>query len=71
MLIIHLLNHEGLPEEQQECRVAHMHEHMRWEENFYSEILQRAVRNKFVERVNGYIKLTESGRITAKEVLAR
>jgi hypothetical protein len=31
MLTIHLFNHEGSPEEQEQSRIAHPHEHMRWD----------------------------------------
>ena len=69
MLIIHLLNHEGLPEEQQECRIEHMHEHMRWESNFSSEVVQRAVKNDLIKRVNGCVRLTDNGRTIANEIV--
>jgi manganese/zinc/iron transport system permease protein len=71
MLIIHLLNHEGLPEEQQECRIEHMHEHMRWEPNFSSEVVQRAVKNDLIKRVNGCVRLTNNGRTIANEIVSQ
>src|SRR3546814_1258870 len=31
MLLIHLFNHEGLPEAERESRIDELHEHLRWE----------------------------------------
>lgn len=67
MLIIHLSNHEGLPEEKSESRVEHMHEHMRWEPEFTTQIIKLSVKAGWVRRVNGYVNLTDLGRQAAQD----
>jgi manganese/zinc/iron transport system permease protein len=69
MLAIHLFNHEGLAEEEQECRIAHMHEHMRWEPDFSAQVLRLAERRGLILRENGRLKLTEQGRQCARNAI--
>jgi len=70
MLTIHLLNHEGLPEAWQESRLEHFQEHMRWNPDFNDQIVQRAVSQRWLERVNGHLELTDEGRQRARVTLS-
>lgn len=69
MLTIHLLQHEGLPEEVRENRASHLHEHIQWDVAFGQEVIKRAVSNAFVEQQNGHLYLTASGRAFAQEAV--
>lgn len=70
MLAIHLLNHEALPEADVESRVVHLREHMRWDENFSEQVVQRSVNQRWVERQNGHLVLTELGRERARQIMS-
>ena len=69
-LAIHLLNHEGTPDSALECRVDHLHYHLRWEPNFAVEVVEQAVKTGLVNRHNGDLTLTADGRQRAKTALA-
>jgi manganese/zinc/iron transport system permease protein len=72
MLAIHLFNHEGLPEAQEESRVEHLHEHMRWERSFADQLVRRAERTGFVVlQEDGCLTLTELGREHAREAIVQ
>jgi manganese/zinc/iron transport system permease protein len=69
MLAIHLLNHEHAADAANECRLEHMHDHMRWEPRFANEVSRRAERAGLIVRHNGLLALTDSGRRAAEEAL--
>lgn len=67
MLVIHLANHMGRPEELEECRLETLHRHMRWNADFTSKIASMAEDNGLVERHEGHLTLTPKGqRLAAK-----
>lgn len=68
-LAIHLLNHENTPDMAAECRVDHLHYHLRWEPNFASTVVDRAERDGLVMRSNGDLALTPTGRERAGTAL--
>ena len=68
-LTIHLLNHEHTPDSVQECRVDHLHYHMRWEPNFAATVVSQAERGGLVRRTNGDLALTADGRERARTAL--
>lgn len=68
-LTIHLLQHENTPQMEEECRVDHLHYHLHWEPNFAVDVVEKAVRNGFVNRKGGDLYLTDNGRILASNVL--
>ena len=70
MLVIHLLNHEGEPDEEEESQVDHLHEHLRWEPAFASRVVRQAERRAVVKRDHGRLMLTDSGRTLALKVMA-
>lgn len=71
MLTIHLFNHEGLPEAEQENTLAHLPEHLRWEADFASQVVRQAERRGFLNRQNGYLTLTDEGRQNARQAIMR
>jgi len=71
MLAIHLLNHEGLPENKMESRVTHLRDHMRWEDSFARQVVQRSIHQAWVKRVDGHLELTDIGRRQARNALVK
>jgi manganese/zinc/iron transport system permease protein len=70
-LAVHLLNHEGAPEEVRESALVHLHTDMRWNENFARRAVRWAVIHDLVTRLDGRLKLTPYGRETARRVMSR
>lgn len=70
MLVIHLFNHEGLPEEEVESRAAHLHEHLHWSPERVREVVDRARAGGLVVEANGLLDLTDAGRARAAEGIA-
>ncbi|AWM38437.1 Manganese transport system membrane protein MntB [Gemmata obscuriglobus] len=71
MLAVHLAQHEGTPEEIEESRAASLHTHLHWSPQQTAVVVARAARNGFVVCADGGLKLTESGRARAREVLGQ
>jgi manganese/zinc/iron transport system permease protein len=71
MLVMHLLNHEGMPEAQEESRVAHLREHMRWDDVFAQRVLQRSLAQGWVTQQGSTLYLTEQGRQRAQQAFLR
>lgn len=69
MLTIHLLHHEGTPEEGYESRIDHLQEHLHWEAAFAKRVVQYAQVERLVEREHGRLRLTEKGRVLASEAV--
>jgi manganese/zinc/iron transport system permease protein len=70
-LTVHLLNHEGRPDEAEESTLDHMSAHMRWDEAFARHAARWAVTRGLVTRTNGGVRLTDLGRETARQVMVR
>jgi manganese/zinc/iron transport system permease protein len=71
MLAIHLFNHEGLPEAEQENSIAHLHEHLRWEPEFAARVVRQAERRGLIRRSDGHLSLSEAGRQLAHQAIVR
>lgn len=69
MLVIHLLQHEGTEAEAEESRIAGLHEHLHWRPGRVAEVLSRAEGGGLVTRSGEWLKLTDTGRSQAREVL--
>jgi manganese/zinc/iron transport system permease protein len=69
-LAIHLLHHQGAADEVEECSIDHLHAFLRWDLDFAKKVVRLAERAGFVERTNGYLLLTEEGRVHAAEAIA-
>lgn len=66
MLLIHLENHEGSPAEADECRAAHLEEHLKWPAPFAREVVERARKRGLLREEQGTLRLTQSGRDAAR-----
>ena len=71
MLVIHLWNHEGLPEAAEESAIANLHEHLRWNPTFASQVVRYALNNRCVLQEEAQLVLTEHGRTIAQQALVR
>jgi len=71
MLAIHLLQHEGDPDEDAESRVDHLHgKHVGWTPRFTARIVAGALRRRLVERSGERLFLTAEGRRAAGAALS-
>jgi manganese/zinc/iron transport system permease protein len=68
-LTIHLLNHQGAPDEAEECSVDHLQEHLRWDPEFAQRVVRQSARAGYIERQNGHLLLTENGRTHAAKAI--
>ncbi len=66
MLAIHLLQHEGAPEEPRESRVMHLQEHLNWAPDVAEKVVRLAEQDGLVLREQGRLRLTENGRTLAQ-----
>lgn len=71
MLVVHLANHEGTPEQVAESTLAHLQAELRWSAQFAADVVKRASQTGLVERANGHLELTGTGRSLAQRVTAR
>ena len=71
MLVIHLFNHEGLPEAEAESEIAHLHEHLRWDPSFATQVVKYALHNRCVSQEETQLMLTERGRSVAQQALVQ
>jgi manganese/zinc/iron transport system permease protein len=71
MLAIHLAQHEGQPDEHVECRVDHLHDHLRWAPGFASRVVRLALQRYLVTERDGLLGLTEEGREVARAAMVR
>lgn len=71
MLVVHLANHEGTPEQINESTLAHLQAELRWTAQFAAEVVRRAAQIGLVEREEGHLALTEGGRSLAQRVTTR
>ena len=71
LLAIHLLNHEGEPDEEFESGLAHLVKHLRWEDRFADGVVDYAQRHGLVTCADERLRLTSKGRRTASAVLGR
>jgi manganese/zinc/iron transport system permease protein len=71
MLVVHLFNHESGPDHDVESSVEHLSEGLRWDPARTELAISGASRRGWIERSNGHLELTDPGRITAHQVLAR
>lgn len=69
MLIIHLLSHEGTEAEREENCVETLPQHLRWAPAFAEQVIQQAERAGWVMREGDLLRVTETGRRVAEEVL--
>ena len=71
MLVIHLFNHEGLPEAETESAIADLHEHLSWDPTFTTQVVRYALHNRCVSQDAAQLILTEQGRAIAQQALVQ
>lgn len=69
MLVIHLLQHEGTPEEEEESRLDRLHKHLRWKPADVTTVVMRAERHGWVAENVARLTLTQSGRAAARAAI--
>ncbi len=69
MLVIHLFNHEGLPEAEAESAIEGLHEHLSWDPSFTNQVVRYALHNRCVSQTETQLTLTERGRAVAQQAL--
>ncbi len=71
MLAIHLLHHEGTPDAEEECRLDHLSEHLRWSAEQADRIVHSAEKAGFVTLLGERLHLTTEGREEAQAAMLR
>jgi manganese/zinc/iron transport system permease protein len=72
MLLVHLSQHEGTPDEATECSLDHLGLHMEWSPAFGERVVAHLTRRGLARRLNGTgLRLTDDGREVAREVMLR
>lgn len=71
MLAIHLLNHEDKPDAQEESRIDHLPQHIRWQPRFIEQVVRYAERKGNVLLEGSQLRLTEQGRALAQDAMVR
>ena len=66
LLLIHLRNHEGTPEESVESDVRHLHEHFQWSPEATAKIIRRALSRNWALSESNHLRLTAAGREIAE-----
>ncbi len=69
MLLVHLYNHEGVPDAARENRVEHLHEHLRWDRAFAKRVVAAAAGRGLVDRRDSLLLLTDAGRKAARDAM--
>lgn len=71
MLLVHLSRHEGSLNEAAENSLGHLTGELNWKAEVAQATVRRADRQGLIERQNGHLRLTETGRQTALQVQSR
>lgn len=69
MLVVHLYHHEGLPEAWKENSIEHLHDHLSWDRAFAEKIVAHAEHRNMIFTREGFLKLTDRGRRSAREAI--
>ena len=67
MLVIHLFNHENLPEAEVECKVDHLNYHLKWDKEFAESVVKRSIQDSLATVENDTLHLTDTGRDRARK----
>ncbi len=71
MLLVHLSQHETQAGEEHESEMAHLTDQLKWKATFAQTAVKQAAQQGLIERQNGHMHLTTSGRQVAQVVLQR
>jgi manganese/zinc/iron transport system permease protein len=68
---VHLLNHEGRPEEERESDVRNIQDHLRWSQKFSRQVVATGIRNGYLQKNEMQLRLTPLGRETVRSLMNR
>lgn len=68
LLTMHLLTHEGHPEEAVEARITSLPEHLNWGAAFTEKIIHQARSHGWIDQVGEQLRLTDTGRVQARSL---
>lgn len=73
MLLVHLSQHEGTANEDEEMTLDHLERHMRWPPAFADQVADYVLRHGLAQQVDGgrRLALTEKGREVARTAMLR
>jgi len=71
MLAVHLLQHEGGPDELYESSMVQLEEHFRWDRGFAQRIVSLGMKRELLVQQDDNLQLTDSGRELARTVMVR
>lgn len=66
---VHLLNHEGTPEQDHESEVQHLQEELGWDPVYARQIVAVGVRNRLLLKQGTQLRLTPLGRETVRSLM--
>ncbi len=69
LLLVHLLDHEGQPEEQKENTIQNAEIHMRWKPELTGKVIVKAAGEQWIIQKGSRMFLTDSGRSLARDVM--
>jgi manganese/zinc/iron transport system permease protein len=67
LLVVHLHQHEGTPQEPEESRLSGLHQHFRWKPEQLRKVIDMAHRNGWIIEEQGHLRLTPLGRESIRE----
>jgi manganese/zinc/iron transport system permease protein len=67
MLLVHLLNHEDMPEAARECHIGHLTEHLYWEPPFAQRVIKSGEKENLLLSREERLVLTAAGRERAQK----
>ncbi len=65
LLLVHLINHEGSAEYEDESKIEHLYKHMLWTPDFASRVISTSKKKGNIEIVDKCLYLTDEGRSIA------
>ncbi len=68
---MHLLDHEGTPDERRESEARHLQEHLGWSPDVAERVIATGVREGILERDGIHLRLTDLGRETVRKLMNR
>lgn len=69
ILLVHISHHSGTPDEQHECRLSNLSQHIYWSKTYIDDIVKRSINQQLIVNNNGILQLTDKGRYFADKSL--
>ncbi len=68
---VHLLHHEGTPEEEQESHVRHLQDDLKWAPKYAKKVVASGIRNGLLLKTGNHLRLTPLGKETVRSLMNR